>query len=438
MGPAGGGRRHWRAGSARATAALLLGGLLAAGCSADPRVTGINNTAPVTNRAAPPEAPQAMPLDQAVASLTHRLLARVPAPAQGRAGSGEGATAIAIDPFIDQGTGTETEATRSIVAKMVERTRRDHPNVTPHTFTPDAVAERPLTLLGSIAAAAEQPGGAHPDGFQIQAVLADLRSGRVVDSATAWVRAEDIDTTPAPFFRDSPGWLPDTAAAAYLRTTAAGPGEPVDPLYLQGLTVQALVASGMVAYEAGQYDEAFNRYVAAAQLPAGDQMRVYNGVYLATRALGRPADAEAAFGRLVEFGLRHQRLSIRFLFPPGSTALLPTVGSRATNRMWIRQIAEQAVEHTACLELAGHASPTGSAAANERLSLARAEALRARLVAARPELRDRIHAVGFGARYPLVGTGTDDASDVLDRRVEIEPVACSAAGDTAGARPSPR
>ena len=79
----------------------------------------------------------------------------------------------------------------------------------------------------------------------------------------------------------------------------------------------------------------------------------------------------AAFGRIVEFGLRHGRLSIRFLFPPGSTALLPTVGAGDTNRVWLRQIAQQAAERAACLELTGHASPTGSPAANDRLSLAR-------------------------------------------------------------------
>lgn len=33
---------------------------------------------------------------------------------------------------------------------------------------------------------------------------------------------------------------------------------------------------------------------------------------------------------------------------------------------------------------------------------------------------------GVGSSEPLVGTGRDDATDVLDRRVEFDPYACGA------------
>ncbi|MFC7736818.1 OmpA family protein [Roseomonas sp. GCM10028921] len=399
----------------RALAIIALAALAVTGCAGRQEVPGVRAAASPVTEPAPPVPVPALPLDTAVAELTGVLLAPAAVPG--------GRVAVAIDPFIDQGTGTETEATRAVVARMAERVRRDLPAIGLLPLTPGTVNEQPLVLLGSLATEA---GDAPPPGaFRLRVVLADLRTGRILRAATARVRAGEIDTTLAPFFRDSPGWLPDEAAAAYLRTVNAGAGQFVDPLYRQAILVQALVAEGMVAYEAGRYAEAYENYSRAGQLPGGDQMRVYNGVYLATRALGRPQDAEVAFGRIVEFGLRHGRLSIRFLFPPGSTALLPTIGAGDTNRVWLRQVARQASEKGACLELTGHASPTGSATANERLSLARAEALRARLVAMRPELRDRIRAIGLGARNPLVGTGADNASDVLDRRVEIEPVSCS-------------
>ncbi len=69
---------------------------------------------------------------------------------------------------------------------------------------------------------------------------------------------------------------------------------------------------------------------------------------------------------------------------------------------------------------------------NERLSLARAERVRSRLVAQRPGLRERLEAEGVVACEPVVGTGSDDLSDLLDRRVEFEPRSCPAVSASAG------
>ena len=48
------------------------------------------------------------------------------------------------------------------------------------------------------------------------------------------------------------------------------------------------------------------------------------------------------------------------------------------------------------------------------------------LVAAEPPLRRRTEALGRGAREPIIGLGTDDMRDVLDRRVEFRPQRCDA------------
>ena len=41
--------------------------------------------------------------------------------------------------------------------------------------------------------------------------------------------------------------------------------------------------------------------------------------------------------------------------------------------MWLKQVAERTAKAGACLEVVGHASPTGAVAINDRLSKARAE-----------------------------------------------------------------
>jgi outer membrane protein OmpA-like peptidoglycan-associated protein len=264
-------------------------------------------------------------------------------------------------------------------------------------------------------------------------VLADLGTGRVLAHEEAWVRTDEVNPTPVTFYRQSPVWTPDGAAAAYLRTCALNPGDAIDPAYLQAVRVQALVSDGIRAYEAGRHRQALAFYQEARALaPADQQLRIRNGLYLASQALGRRTDAEEAFGSVVDYGLERGRLAVKFVFRPGSTAFWPDPAISGPYPMWLRQIAARTAARTACLEVEGHSSPTGPAAVNDRLSLARAERVRGRLVAQRPALRDRLEAEGVGSRETMVGTGADDASDVLDRRVEFEPRSCPAVASAGG------
>jgi outer membrane protein OmpA-like peptidoglycan-associated protein len=94
--------------------------------------------------------------------------------------------------------------------------------------------------------------------------------------------------------------------------------------------------------------------------------------------------------------------------------------------LWLRRIAHGAVVRETCLQVAGHTSPSGSPSANERLSLARAQRVQALLVRSEPPLARRTTAKGLGSSEPIIGTGADDASDALDRRVEFVPQPCGA------------
>ena len=188
------------------------------------------------------------------------------------------------------------------------------------------------------------------------------------------------------------------------------------------------MADGIRAYDAGRYREALAYYTQAKALPAGDQLRVYNGIYLANAALGRKAEAEAAFGTLVGYGLEHGKLAMKLVFQPNSTRFWPDRAVTGAYPMWLRQIASHAAEQPACLRLVGHTSPTGTAEVNQVLSLARAQRVRKELVGRAPPLNSRADAEGRGSAEPIVGSGRDDATDVLDRRVEFETRSCLQAG----------
>ncbi len=429
--------RRRRRGAPSALLALCLGAAFLAGCAG---MRGREAAAPpsTTAEAAAPIPPkEALPLDQATVALAEATLLRAQLPPPGPSGRYK----LVIDPLIDRATGAETEATRAMERRIVRVVRAEHPRFDLRPFTTASLDEKPLILLGSIAPVAEagsranMAGPGRPAAYRIWAVLADLGTGRVISHEEAWVRTDEVNPTPAAFYRDSPVWTADGAAAAYIRTCAAFAPDAIDPAYLQAVRVQALVSDGIRAYEAGRHRQALAFYQQARALaPADQQLRIRNGLYLANQALGRQREAEQAFGSVVDYGLERGRLAVKFVFRPGSTAFWPDPAISGPYPMWLRQIAARTEARAACMEVEGHSSPTGSAPVNERLSFARAERVRGRLVAQRPGLRDRLEAEGVGSRETLVGTGADDASDVLDRRVEFEPRSCPAVASAGGTR----
>ena len=93
--------------------------------------------------------------------------------------------------------------------------------------------------------------------------------------------------------------------------------------------------------------------------------------------------------------------------------------------MWLRQIAREAIAAKSCIAIIGHTSRSGPGPINDALSLKRA-AVRppAPRSSRRPSSAGRTRAEGMGFRQNIVGSGTDDGFDVLDRRVEFRIVPC--------------
>ena len=196
-------------------------------------------------------------------------------------------------------------------------------------------------------------------------------------------------------------------------------------MYLDRISAAAQVSEAVDAYDAGRYQQALDLYTGVQRTSGGDQFRVYNGIYLANWKLGRRNEADAAFGRIVDFGLARRRLAVKFLFRPGSTSFVSDARIAGAYPLWLKSIASRAQSANACLEVTGHTSPTGPEVLNERLSLLRAEYVRSQLAVGAPALAPRMIANGVGSKQALIGTGRDDASDALDRRVEFIVVDCA-------------
>jgi outer membrane protein OmpA-like peptidoglycan-associated protein len=217
----------------------------------------------------------------------------------------------------------------------------------------------------------------------------------------------------------------DPATSMYIKACQGTKlGDPIDPVYVERIGTSSLISDAILEYDDRRYREALAFYRTALKMTGGDQLRVRSGIYLANWKLNRRDDATDSFGNLVDYSLAGKKLSMRFLFKPGSTQFIDDPQISAPYPMWLSQIAVRATQRNSCLQLVGHTSKTGPAQVNERLSVLRAQFIKDLLQSSSPRLADKLKATGVGFKENLIGTGRDDASDAIDRRVDFNVSDC--------------
>jgi outer membrane protein OmpA-like peptidoglycan-associated protein len=325
---------------------------------------------------------------------------------------------IAVDPAIDGNTGQQTVASKALDSRLLQRASDKFAQ-----FDVGAVNSATLGKAQYVLAATLTPIDAAKGAsgtFRISLSLTDIKTGFVVAQAVARIRSEGVDTTPTAFYRDSPSLTKDRVVEGQIRTAQTPTGGAADEVYLSRLPINALIGEGSKLYEAGNYAEALRYYESAAARPEGQQLRVLNGLYLTNTQLGRSDEAEKAFAKIVSLGLATNSLSVKFLFRPGSLDFLADPKVSGPYNMWLRLVAREVAASKACLTIVGHTSHTGAEQYNDKLSKDRAIAIQRRIEAQAAETAGRLVSVGVGFRENLVGSGTDDLRDALDRRVEFK------------------
>ena len=396
-----------------ASVSLLCAGLMACVESGSTPTT----TAPQT-AAAPPPLPPILPFDQAVANAANTVFTAAPA----------GSYRVVIDPLVDGVTGYGSRATDGIQAQVTDLVQKQYPRFSIEKFSPDALKESPLVLVGTFTPVNGQNQTTGPrEAYRFCLVLGDLKTGKVVAKGVARSQLTGVDATPTTVFRESPVWTTDPATQTYISTCQATKvGDPINKEFLDGLRTASLISQGDQAYNAGQYQSALSLYTAAKTSPAGDQLKAYNGIYLTRWKLNQGAEASTAFGDAIAYGLSRNRLAVKFLFQPGTTQFYQDPQVSGQYPIWLEQIAQQTAQQTAkangCIDVTGHTSRTGSQQINEQLSLQRANYVKGQLERDAPQLSGHLIANGAASSQMMIGTGKDDLSDALDRRVEFKPL----------------
>jgi outer membrane protein OmpA-like peptidoglycan-associated protein len=398
---------YWyiRAGLVGALAALSLA---QAAAQTTPPATPASPPTPAA--AAPPPTP--VPFDEALLKAANDLLSK--------ANLDTDKAILTIDPLIDGATGAQSVATRSMGRRIVDLVNSNYPKFQVEKFSTATIAKSPIVLIGTFTLInnAGQAGGPR-DAFRICLALADLKSRKIVSKGVARAKPEGVDTSPTSYFADSPVLAKDPATEAYIKSCqGTRPGDPIEQVYTDRILAAAFINDATDAYDAKNYREALELYQSAVRTPGGDQLRSRNGIYLTNWKLNRRQAAAEAFASALDYGLSTERLAVKFLFRPGSTQLTDRAG--APYSMWLQQIAQRGAKAAACMELVGHTSPTGPEPLNRRLSVLRAQTVKDRIESVVPALSKRMIANGVGSSENLIGSGKDDQSDMLDRRVEFK------------------
>lgn len=392
-------------------------------------------TAPATPVAARPAAPAATAVvdprdivppdpvrfDDAVGRAGRQLLA------QAAPFVGTGARPVVIDPLIDANTGAQTVSTARMGQQLASIVNATPAGWKVQPLTRDVLKQQPLLLIGTLTPVNVKPAvDTQPDAFRVWLTLIDLRTGRIVGKQLDRATTDTVNPEPLPFYRDSPTWHKDRTVLGYINSCQINTkiGDPADPDYLARLPAAAVVNEAIMAYDAGQIPQARQLYQEASRLSDPGDLRVLNGLYLTSWQLGQRDAAREAFSGLVASGLEQKRLPIKLLFQPGKTAFNATGDLPQQYEMWLASLADKAAGTDACVNIVGHTSRTGSASVNERLSRQRAEAVKKMLEQDRRSLAAKLKASGVGSKEALVGLGTDDVRDALDRRVEFRVVNC--------------
>jgi tetratricopeptide (TPR) repeat protein len=381
----------------------------------------LNLVACASNAPTPAASTEAVAFDQAVADATDALAAQIQRLPAFVAQLDK--RALVIDPMIDGASGQQTVVTKQLEDKVTAHLAAKHAALPVLPFKLSSLNRSQYVMTGTMTRLVDAKTGARAP-FQINLALTELKTGNVVAQASARARGEGLDTTPTPYYRDSPVLVKDKIVDGYIRTSQTPPGQPAVKDYFDRLATATTINEGTLAYNSDRYQEALDLYKAALAAPYGEQLRSFNGIYLASWKLGRTQEAEAAFGKIVALGIASNNLGVKFLFNPGTTDFWSDPKISGPYAIWMRQIARQTAQAKVCMDIVGHTSRTGGEAYNDKLSAQRAAFIRQRLGSEAAELLGKTKTNGVGFRENIIGTGSDDASDALDRRVEFKIGGC--------------
>lgn len=336
-----------------------------------------------------------------------------------------GKTIFMLDPVVDANTAEVNKASVAVETILREEA----------TLISDKYVFMPLTLENYDTARyivsgaflySAYTGAEKSKMYKLALAVIERKTGQVIASSDAWITDKKIDVTPVAAYQDSPMYLKDNRLQGLIETAQMSPGQQANPVYFDSMPTASLLAEADRAFENKKIELALNMYKAVSLRPDGQIMRTYAGLYQTNRKLQKMSAAEIAFGQLVAIGYKNNNISTKLFFSVKSSDFVSDPELRSQYEVWLRQIAKMFSKSDRCMIIAGHSSRSGSATYNEQLSLQRATAVQKLMQKDFAQIQQRSKPIGLGWKENIIGSGTDDMQDAIDRRVEFKLTDCSA------------
>lgn len=258
--------------------------------------------------------------------------------------------------------------------------------------------------------------------FKISVAAVSPR-GKSLPGVTFRINAHQFDATPSRFFRDAPLVLTGTFHDTRQEFYKGNKSNVTLDVRNRFISTEGFLQEAVSSYEAGDFRRAINSFDKII-VKDTDNLAALSGRYQSFFELGSVLEAESALGQLMSAAIKQGNISFKFLFQVRSIEFRDDMDITKRYQSWLKQIAKQINVSGMCLNVLGHASRSGSLEYNQQLSESRAGSVMSQLLKHVPELKGRIKAEGRSYRDNIVGSGTDDATDAIDRRVALQLYSC--------------
>jgi outer membrane protein OmpA-like peptidoglycan-associated protein len=368
-----------------------------------------------------------IPFEQAIRALTNNLLSQV------QTDKGEllgmlSKTTIVLDPFVDATSGEVVKVSRRIEELILEEGHKNFSQFALNRVTPDNLRDAEYVISGAINFTIYEVVDATKKDkyYRVSSSVFNKKTGKIIANAKVWLAEKELDYTPVPAYKDSPVYLKDRRIDSLVTTTETPAGQKADREYYESLDTNALLVQADTAYETKNYEKTALLLDIAAKRPEGQLMKTYAGAYEANLKLGKSEKANQMFRKLLELNVKeNKKLNLKFLFSVNKMEFIEDDDLRQQYSSWLHQINQFFKDNNYCFHIVGHSSHTGAAEYNKKLSLERAKKVQKLMQADFPQTMQKSRAIGKGFEENLVGSGTDDLRDAIDRRVEFVVIDCS-------------
>lgn len=326
---------------------------------------------------------------------------------------------IVVGDFVNLQTAEMTNSGHDLHAMLLIDLRQSLPGMKVSELTSEAKLDEAIAIQGITQYMPNRGGGDAASWFKVTITATDLMHQRKIGETAVFVNARYFDPIPSKFFRDSPMYLTGVRHKERL-ASMSGDIRKIRSI----LQTDAFIADAMSEYEKGNYNVSEGKFKAIVNMGDKSNLIALSGLYQSLIRQNKKAEAEVAFANLAREAIAEDNLSVKFLFRVRSKEFRDDGDLETQYAIWIRQIAKTVYESGKCLNINGHASKSGKAEFNDRLSLHRAQWIKDLMTSVEPRLNKRLYPQGKGYRENIIGSGTDNALDAIDRRVDFKIVTC--------------